>query len=469
MENFLRYKMVGGNILMKANVVPHIFDCQKDRKRASTHADRPAAVKRVKRKIVEEAVASSSPQDISAETSAENISVAEVDTFIDEISSKRDIGMLAKPHVRSKSIQCHVVGESVALSPFKQWSCEIATSPFKLPLSSEKFQKVCTLSITSGSTDQECSEESDTLQVESQSSDSEEEMQSERFKIMCQETTCKKLKLRPRLYMGLPNHAFYVFQLLEKYCKLESVDIFLTLKKIRTGRSFAELADDFGISDSTASRKFANSLPHIEKCLRKCVLKPNISTVKTVLPLAFRARYNNVLCIIDCLEIEIEKPSDALKQSLTWSDYKKCNTLKYLISSTPDGVINYISTGFGGRASDAVIVEHSGFLDILEPGTAVMADRGFKHIEHLLLQKRCTLVRPPSVSTSTKSTKSDVLETKRIASLRIHIERVIRRIREFSFLEPHACIDNKSIPYTNLIIKIVCGLVNLQSALIRGK
>ncbi|GBP75134.1 hypothetical protein EVAR_42377_1 [Eumeta japonica] len=58
-----------------------------------------------------------------------------------------------------------------------------------------------------------------------------------------------------------------------------------------------------------------------------------------------RRKYHHVSCIIDCLEIEIQKPSNAVHQALTWSDYKKANTLKYLISSTPDGLVNFISPG----------------------------------------------------------------------------------------------------------------------------
>lgn len=73
------------------------------------------------------------------------------------------------------------------------------------------------------------------------------------------------------------------------------------------------------------------------------------------MPIPFR-RYSSIQSIIDCLEIEIPKPSDPIKQSLTWSEYKKCNRLKYLISSTPDGFINFVS-GFNGRCSDVLIVK----------------------------------------------------------------------------------------------------------------
>lgn len=40
-----------------------------------------------------------------------------------------------------------------------------------------------------------------------------------------------------------------------------------------------------------------------------------------LLPIPIRARYAKVQCIIDCFEIEIEKPSDPVAQASTWSEY----------------------------------------------------------------------------------------------------------------------------------------------------
>ncbi|GBL78484.1 hypothetical protein AVEN_42968-1 [Araneus ventricosus] len=99
---------------------------------------------------------------------------------------------------------------------------------------------------------------------------------------------------------------------------------------------------------------------------------------------------------------EIEKPSDPVSQAFTWSAYYNCNALKYLVSCTPDGLVTLISEGFGGRASDVLIVENSGFMNNLFPGTAVMDDRGFKSISYLLQQKNCNLFRPPPVSAAKK-------------------------------------------------------------------
>lgn len=483
MENYIKFKLMGGQKRMKKHVVPHIFDCQPDRKRAFSQPPRLAATKRAKRQILADAITSSSASNMVNVSQLEDLKAPECSTSESTetqgcyvraaVSIKKDISVQVRPKVRSKCLQCNLrSGVTVALSPLKISTSNVATTPTKPSTSaflnicereleiisegkSSEQESDCTYSLS------ECSEE---YRLSFSESESNEDLQ--KLSLKC---TIQKLQKRPRLYLGLPEHAFYIFQLLETYSRLESKYIFLTLKKIRTAHSFSILADDFGISEVHASRMFSRSVPIISKFLRKCIFTPSVNTVKLNLPLVFRARYSHVFCIIDCLEIEIEKPSDSVKQSLTWSDYKKCNTLKYLISCTPDGIINFISTGFGGRASDAIIVEHSGFLNILPQNVAVMADRGFKNIAHLLSSKNCILVRPPSVSATVKLTKSEVFETKRIASLRIHVERVIRRVREFSFLAPHACIDIKLIPHTDQIIKIVCGLINLQSGIISGK
>ncbi|KAJ8878838.1 hypothetical protein PR048_019427, partial [Dryococelus australis] len=175
---------------------------------------------------------------------------------------------------------------------------------------------------------------------------------------------------------------------------LTEESILLILKKIGLHDAFAVLGDDFGISTSRASRIFSNG----------------------VLVLAAYLKHS-VESIIDCLEIEIERPGNEARQALTWSQYKQCNTVKYLVSCTPDG--------YGGRVSDVLLLEDSGYLDMLTPGCTVMADHGFKHIEEKLVTKQCELVRPPSVSAREKCGEEIVKRSKRISSLRIRIERLL--------------------------------------------
>lgn len=56
---------------------------------------------------------------------------------------------------------------------------------------------------------------------------------------------------------------------------------------------------------------------------------------------------------------------------------------------------------------------------------------------------------------------------KRIAGLRIHIERVIRRIRVYKFLDMHSCIPLSMLNLMDDIVRIACGLVNLQDRIVK--
>lgn len=239
----------------------------------------------------------------------------------------------------------------------------------------------------------------------------------------------------------------------------------ITLKKIRLHQPNAILALDFGLATSSVTKIIRVTVPAIASVLKSLVYFPPSSDVQMNQPIPFRKNYSQVQSIIDCFEIQIEKPVDAVKQALTWSDYKGCNTIKYLISITPDGLINFISPGYGGRATDSLIFEDCGILQTLPEGSAVLADRGFKNIAHLLQQNGHTLIRPPSVSAKVKPTKKEVLGTKKIAALRIHVERAIGRLRGFELMLPHACVDLKQVDLLDSVVISACGIVNLQSSL----
>lgn len=65
-----------------------------------------------------------------------------------------------------------------------------------------------------------------------------------------------------------------------------------------------------------------------------------------------------------------------------------------------------------------------------------MADKGFL-IQDLLEPKKATLTIPPflSRSISFQFTSKEVTETQQIARLRIHVERAIRRIKEYQIFD----------------------------------
>ncbi|KAK3871546.1 hypothetical protein Pcinc_023312 [Petrolisthes cinctipes] len=217
-------------------------------------------------------------------------------------------------------------------------------------------------------------------------------------------------------------------------------EVLLVLMVIRTGTLNYIIADMFGVSKSCVSRILAQVVPVMAGCLKELVYWPPSDVIRSRLPLAFKAYYSDVESIIDCFEIQIEKSSSAMTQSMTWSEYKKCNSVKYLISVTPAGLINFISCGRPGRCSDIELLRGSEYLACLKPGMSVLADRGFKEVEGDLVAKGCHLTRPASVAKDQKLPAKEVSRMKVIAGLRIHVERVIRRVRVFKILEMHSCV-----------------------------
>lgn len=69
---------------------------------------------------------------------------------------------------------------------------------------------------------------------------------------------------------------------------------------------------------------------------------------------------------------------------------------------------------------------------MIEEGDSVMADKGFD-VEDLLAAKKATLNIPPFLESQAQFVSGDVQKTKAIASVRIHVERAIRRIKEYHF------------------------------------
>ena len=117
-------------------------------------------------------------------------------------------------------------------------------------------------------------------------------------------------------------------------------------------------------------------------------------------------------------------------QSSTWSSYKHHNTVKFLIACTPNGCICFISPLYVGSISDVEITRVSGFLTQLKdkPGISIMADRGFT-IKDMLQAIGVELNIPPFMEGRQQLPAEEVQEGRRIASVRIHVERAIGRIK----------------------------------------
>ena len=126
----------------------------------------------------------------------------------------------------------------------------------------------------------------------------------------------------------------------------------------------------------------------------------------------------------------MEKPSLPDVQRQTFSNYKNNNTLKVLVGISPCGAITFVLDLYSGTISDERLTQMSGILDLLEQGDSVMADKGFD-IQDDSTPLGVTLNMPPFLKGKTQLDANEMVETRRIASVQIHVERAMGKIKNF--------------------------------------
>ena len=140
--------------------------------------------------------------------------------------------------------------------------------------------------------------------------------------------------------------------------------------------------------------------------------------------------YPTTRVIIDATELYIQQSSLPELQQLTFSSYKNHNTYNGLIGISPSGAVTFVSKLYPGSISDKELARQSGLLDLLECGDSVMADRDFDILGDFA-PIGVKLNIPPFLRGKCQLDSSELVETRKIASLRIHVERCMERIKNY--------------------------------------
>ena len=211
-------------------------------------------------------------------------------------------------------------------------------------------------------------------------------------------------------------------------------EFFLVLVRLRLGLFEKDLAKRFDVSTSTVCRICRTWIRFMYLRFKELPLWPSRDLVNLYMPKCFQELYPTTRIIIDATEVFVETPALPEFQQMTFSSYKNHNTYKALVGISPGGAITFVSKLYPGSISDQMLTKKSGLLELLEKGDSVMADRGFNIQDDLT--PLCVKVNiPPFLKGKTQLEPEELVETRRIASLRIHVERAIERIKNYHIFD----------------------------------
>lgn len=283
-------------------------------------------------------------------------------------------------------------------------------------------------------------------------------------------------------YTGLPNFSLLlaVFNLVTTsvpHTPCNSLTKFqemtLALMRLRLNAPLQDLAYRFRISQPTVTRVLYRWINAMYVRLGGLIKWPSSDCLRKTMPMSFRTAFGvKVAVILDCFEVLIDRPSSLVTRALTWSHYKHHNTVKYLIGISPQGVVTFVSKGWGGRTSDKEVTEHCGILDNLLPGDSVLADKGFTIVDSVGMC-RAKLEIPAFTRGKAQLSPWEVENTRRLANVRIHVERVIGLVRtKYAILKSTVPIEmvttreGDKVPMLDKVVVACCALSNLCNSVV---
>ena len=282
-----------------------------------------------------------------------------------------------------------------------------------------------------------------------------------------------------KFYTGLPTWPMFLHLLFflnvttHSCCKLSPEnELFLVLVRLRLGLLYNDISVRFNLSLSAVARIVQKWIDIMYQRLSFLIAWPERGVCSQNMPIAFKETYPRCRCIIDCSEIFIETPLNYTARAKTFSNYKKHNTIKFLIGVTPFGTISFLSECWGGRVSDKNLTQSSNFLNKLEQGDTILADRGFTVAEDLGVHG-ATLEIPSFTRGKQQLSQREVELSKQLSRVRIHVERVIGLLKnKFLVLKgplPISILKHKGdtkVANIDKILTICSALTNLSASIV---
>lgn len=246
--------------------------------------------------------------------------------------------------------------------------------------------------------------------------------------------------------------------------KMDVTDrVILTMAKLKQNVSFEALGTLFQISGVTVSSYFSHTIQLLARVLKQFIYWPDREELRKNIPMCFREHFPKVTVILDATEIPVCTLNCLNCRISCYSNYKSRRTIKFLVGVSPAGLITFISQAYSGKASDKMIFNEEKLIDRMIPHVdEIMVDKGVS-IETECTSKCIKLHMPPFLRGDQLS-PVEAGRNEAIARARIHVERVIQRIKLFGVLNTTVSIS--ILPHIDTIMQTICGIVNLTAPIL---
>uniref|UniRef100_A0A182S6B0 DDE Tnp4 domain-containing protein n=1 Tax=Anopheles maculatus TaxID=74869 RepID=A0A182S6B0_9DIPT len=304
----------------------------------------------------------------------------------------------------------------------------------------------------------------------------------------------------PMLFLGLRRNRMFLVNSLAQWFDLNQRDIILTLRKIKQNESSVRLGGVFGLGSTEVELLFHKNVPKIADCLRNFIVWPDDITMKLNVPISLRQHFQRIHLILNYLVVRVkqnavqELPAEEIANSFCPNE--QCHKLKYLVASTLDGCVCFVSRAFGVQADDEQVLSQSGFLTKFKTNTNLIAGKNFHNFEDQLAnghdhtnnngghgrRNRVTsasrsggmadgdddLERVLGGSSNSNSVDnfedivSEKISKSKTFKLKNYIENILENFQSHQLLSPQTCIDARTLKLLDDIVVIVGALINLQ-------
>ncbi|KAK7154797.1 hypothetical protein R3I93_009675 [Phoxinus phoxinus] len=223
-------------------------------------------------------------------------------------------------------------------------------------------------------------------------------------------------------------------------------ELFLFLVYLALGLKEKDLGDRFNVHHTAVSRIIESWVRFLYTLLGAVRIWTSPEEIRATMPSVF-SKYSDTQVIIDHTELRC--------QSETFSQCKSHTTMKGMIGVSPHGAVTFVSSLYPGSVSDKELFRQSGIIPLLDKDMAVMVDEGFR-IDDLVPCKVHRLLCDNS-----HPSHDEVLVTQDITRLRIHVEKIIERIKGIKLFD--TIIPMSISGSINQLFAVACLLTNYQN------